>query len=260
MDLAAWGASQRTRGLSAATIRRRNISMRSLMRFSNGGPITTGVIEQWLGQFESASTRRAYLADVRAYSRWAVRRALWTTDPTSDLDPVKAPNRLPRPISDFDLERVMTVAPARLRAAVALAAWAGLRRAEIVNLEWVDVDLLSDPPTVTVRGGKGGVDRTIPVHPRLRSELMRLMRGQGRVVPITADYLGVQIARLFAELDIEGGIHRCRHRFGTELARATGGNILVVARAMGHASTITTMGYVALSGAMLDEAIRSMVG
>ena len=47
-----------------------------------------------------------------------------------------------------------------------------------------------------------------------------------------------------------------RHTFGTELARQLGGNLLAVARLMGHSSTETTKGYTAWVADAAPEVCR----
>jgi integrase len=55
--------------------------------------------------------------------------------------------------------------PERDRLLLALMAYAGLRRSELLGLEWDDVDL--SRRLLRMRKAKGGRQRTIPVHPAL---------------------------------------------------------------------------------------------
>jgi len=59
---------------------------------------------------------------------------------------------------------------------IALMAYAGLRRSELLGLDWDDVDL--SPRLLKVRKPKGGRQRTIPIHPGL--------------VPLIVDYYSVR--------------------------------------------------------------------
>jgi integrase len=53
----------------------------------------------------------------------------------------------------------------RDRPLLALMSYAGLRRSELLGLEWDDVDL--SRRLLRVRRAKGGRQRTIPIHPAL---------------------------------------------------------------------------------------------
>ena len=102
---------------------------------------------------------------------------------------------------------------------------------------------------LVVRDGKGGKDRVVPVHPLL-ARLLDGIGHRGPVIvgrhggPVRPDTVGDIIRRHFRAHGIVATPHQLRHTFGTEMTRAAGGNLLVVARTMGHASTNTTMGYV----------------
>lgn len=60
----------------------------------------------------------------------------------------------------FDIWTGDKLVQVRNRALLAVAFYAGLRRSEIVALQWMDIDL--DHGLVSVRAGKGDKDRTIP--------------------------------------------------------------------------------------------------
>lgn len=77
--------------------------------------------------------------------------------------------RLPVVLTDDELEdllaQVRTTSPTGLRnkALVKVMAYGGLRVSEVVGLGTKDVRRDGDRVTLEVRGGKGGVDRTVPV-------------------------------------------------------------------------------------------------
>lgn len=134
---------------------------------------------------------------------------------------------------------------------ILLGALAGLRVSEIAALDASEVQCERTPPILIVRQGKGAKDRVVPLHPVLRDRLAHLPPGfvfanrQGGHVQ--AQTVSRRIAEAFCRVGIETTAHCLRHSFGTELAREAGGDLLSVASVMGHASTATTMGYVAWS-------------
>ncbi len=111
-----------------------------------------------------------------------------------------------------------------------------------------------------MRGGKGGKDRVVPVHPTLlpflrgySGWLFGSAHGRGHVEPKS---LAWQVSRTLSKA---GGqrytTHQLRHFFGTEAARWSGGNVVLVAALMGHANTNTTMGYIGWSPAEGAEVV-----
>jgi integrase len=62
-------------------------------------------------------------------------------------------------------QRVHAGKAQRDRLALALFAHSGLRRAELLTLDWDDIDL--DRRLIRVRKAKGGRQRVVPIHPAL---------------------------------------------------------------------------------------------
>lgn len=266
-DVDAFCTWMRLVGMSDETVRRRRLTLGQLKRYvapAELSTVTGATVEEWLGRWTSANTRHAYLGDVRAYFKWACQRGLAAADPTGGIGNVRVPATLPRPLDDSALAFVLASNPDwRVRLALCLASMAGLRRAEVVALDWSDIHLDVRPATLTVRGGKGGKDRALPVHPALAAEL-GVPKRSGPVVttlngrPMTKDHLGKLVSRALRDAGIVGGVHRGRHRFGTQAARASGGDLLAVAQLMGHANPATTAGYVALAAVRSAEVIGAM--
>src|SRR5439155_26987613 len=72
---------------------------------------------------------------------------------------------LSQPGRDELWERHFPGKPERDRLLLALMAYAGMRRSELLGLEWDDVD--RSRRLLRVRKAKGGLQRTIPIHPAL---------------------------------------------------------------------------------------------
>jgi integrase len=251
---------QHQRGLSAKTIRRRRTSLgRWVEHLAPAGPevATVELVEEFLGRYRSPATRKAYLSDLRAFYRWGVRRGRFQVDPTADVDRVRVPRGLPRPVPPALVPQIVISARSGpLARSVALAAYAGLRRAEVAGLDWADVDAWSDRPTLVVRAGKGGHDRAVPLHP----ELVRLLRpgGVGPVVGWCAETVGARVADHLRACGLDATCHQLRHSFGTVAAAVSGGDLLVVAELMGHQSPATTMRYTALTAGRTAATVAAM--
>lgn len=237
---------QAGRGLSQHTIRRRHGSLTSFATWCEPMVITDADftdVEDWLATFTSPRTRHAYRSDVNVFFRWAVKRRIVDRNPVEDVDSVRVPKPLPRPLPADLIPVVIATAPDdQLRMAIALAAYAGLRRSEIVNLEAEDVSL----PTsrLVVRRGKGGKDRSVLIIPPLADVLALSMPRFGRLVPCAPDSIGKRISRHLRNLGVDGTAHQLRHTAATEAARHA--DLRTVADFLGHSSVVTTEGYAAL--------------
>jgi integrase len=243
----AFAAWMTGRGLAAGTIRRRRSSLGTFVRWIHPmafADVDAEMIETWLAEYRAPRTRHAYLGDVAALYAWGVRRKVLAVNPTVDVDGVRVPKGLPRPVPAELVGQLVDAADGWLRVAVALAAYGGLRRAEIAAMTTDDINVAGR--LIAVRNGKGGKDRMVPMHPALLVVLGSVRKG--RVVPRSPDRIGSAIAAHLRAHGVDCTAHQLRHTFGTELARASRGNIVLIGRMMGHASPSTTMNYVGWSG------------
>lgn len=249
-----FAAYQRLCGFTPSTIRRRSATLRQLARFLALPSATVGDLETFLGSKSSATTRHAYRSDLRAFYSWATERGHVTSDPTTALHAIKVPHGLPRPLDVDTLKGAIAAAEGDLRLMLMLGAYAGLRRMEIAALNATDVR----EGLLVVRGGKGGKDRVVPLHPALAGALAGRA---GQVFPgHTPESVGRAIARHLRSCGIDATAHQLRHTFGTELARVSGGDVLVVGEVMGHSSATTTLGYTRLALGRASAAVGQMYG
>lgn len=118
------------------------------------------------------------LASLRGYCQWATLAHLLTENPALDLEDVPtdplAPRSLPVEAVDALLRRARAeqhpLLRARNEALLALLIYAGLRVQEACDLQVRDLDLGGG--TVTVRSGKAGKARRVPLH----ADAQRLLR------------------------------------------------------------------------------------
>jgi site-specific recombinase XerD len=244
-------ANQSMRGLSPATIRRRRWTLTTFVTEMErpSQEATTIDVERFLSARATASTRRALLGDLRAFYRWAASRDLIDRDPTLPIETPKVPKRLATPLTRDELERAWHSAGFDLRTIIALGAAAGLRVSEMAALHTSDLDLVNR--TLVVRNGKGGKDRVMPMSNAL-CDVLRFC-APGRVTQYTnGGSISNRVRAHFRPLGIDKRAHDLRATFATEAARVSGGNMVLVAQLMGHASMATTQRYVALTGAGWD--------
>jgi len=117
-------------------------------------------------------------AALKCFFRFLVEEERLLRDPSLPLRTPKKRESLPNVLTMGELERLL-VQPGRAdlwdrhfdgkaerdRLLLALMAYGGLRRSELLGLDWDDVDL--SRRLLRIRKAKGGRQRTIPIHPAL---------------------------------------------------------------------------------------------
>ena len=151
---------------------------------------------------------------------------------------------------------------------LAVFAYAGLRRSELLGLDWDDVDLHRG--LLRVRHAKGGHQRVVPIHPALG--------------PLFVDYLNVRqplvrrrcsasraggflrpLSELFRRYADAAGVnkrkrvtpHTLRHVFAAELLHA-GANLRQIQELLGHRHLDSTQRYTRVTAHQLRGAIRRL--
>ena len=228
-------------GRAPTTIRLRRFHLERLFEWIAHDPLTatedelTGYMaaNQW-----APETRKSVRASVRGFYMWADETGRIDSDPSRRLPKVSVPQGIPHPTPTPIVDAALDSADPRTLLMLMLAAYAGLRRAEIAGLHSRDV--VGDTLVVN---GKGGKVRSVPIHSRLADALRGV---QGYVFPgkdhghLSPDRVGRVMA---AALGGEGWTaHSLRHRFATR-AYATDRDLLTVQQLLGHSSVATTQRY-----------------
>ena len=251
---------QRARGFSPKTIKRRLLTLTQFQRLLSPSGLfdaTDSDVQEFLLAHSSPRTRHAYRSDLAVFYRWATRRKLTADDPTALVDPIRIPKTLPRPVPAPMVRPLVDNAPTEdMRLAIALAAFAGLRVAEIAHIDADDVDLNRN--RITVRNGKGGKDREIPLHPSLRRIIEPRCRKSGRLFQIKPETLSRSVAKYLRESGVDATAHKLRATFATELAEVARGDVLLVQTLLGHDSPSTTMSYIGLRGTDAGDKVATM--
>ncbi len=200
-----------------------------------------------------------YFNHLSSLCQWLVAAHYIAENPMDDIKKPSKGSSLPRPLSEEEVDRVLSVVSGDVRAWVMLALFAGLRVSEIAAIHGEDV---------TARGiyvqGKGGKREILPCHPDLW-EIAQAYPRRGPWFPgpegghIRSQQISLTVGRLFRSMSIDGSIHRCRHVFGTRLLRA-GVHIRKVQKLMRHSSLQTTANYTAVDEDELRDAIGQLPG
>lgn len=255
-----WCEKERT---PVNTVRRRRTVLRSV---GNPSTATREEIEEWWANRRhlAATSRACDLACLRSFYTWCQVWEHRADNPTVRLNPPRAGSGSPEPTTrrEFDallryLDELTTAGSAdapRIRRAVLLAAWAGLRREEAAQLGWVHIDPETRRARVT---GKGNKTRLVVFAEKLLDELGDDHGGNvvtGDRQGWAADTLGRKVNATMKAAGISGTMHKLRHRYGSVAYQRTK-DPKALAEQMGHASVATTMSFYA---AAADEAAAAI--
>jgi site-specific recombinase XerD len=240
----------RDRGRSANTIR----TYRSVLaRIPGLETATREDIEAWWRTrlHLAPASRNVELSAVREFYKWCRRWEHRDDDPCARIDPPKKPVRVSRFVGKSDLADLLAQLPDDLRRAVALGAYGGLRVSEAAALDWSDVDVESR--RIIVRG-KGDKERHVGLSTVLLDHLLpeaggNVVRGGGKA--FSGHTLQQKVNKAIRGAGVDATFHKLRHRYGYKSAEA-GIAPTSIARAMGHSSLSTTMGYIAAVDSDLD--------
>ncbi len=210
-----------------------------------------------------ASTSNRRLTVFKRFFRWALREQLITADPTLKLDGARQSLRVPKTLSEGQVEALLaapdTDSPLGLRdrAMLELMYASGLRVSELVNLKTVHVGLTEGALRVV---GKGSRERLLPFGEEAHQWLQRylaearaaILAGQssdaafvtGRGGPMTRQMFWklVKAHALRAGIDAALSPHTLRHAFATHLLNH-GADLRAVQLLLGHADISTTTIY-----------------
>ena len=216
---------------------------------------------------DRATSANRRLTVFKRYFRWALRERLIGADPTLRLLTAKQPLRVPKTLSEAQVEALLAApdvaAPLGLRdrAMLELMYASGLRVSELVGLKTFQVSLTEDVLRVT---GKGSKERLVPFGEVARDWLERWLR-EGRPTVLgrhTSDALfvtgggakagsamsRVMFWKLVKRYAVQAGVtaplspHTLRHAFATHLLNH-GADLRAVQMLLGHADISTTTIY-----------------
>lgn len=254
--------SAQAAGLSDRTVGDRRIVLHCVDRDLPFGlcEATIEDLEDWLANPKwRPATRATYYGHIAAFFAWAQARGKIDYNPAECLTRPRVPETLPHLPPDAALTDVLSRAPDPWRRYVLIAAYAGLRAAEIAALELRDVT----EQIITVRGGKGGKDRAVPTHPDIWQAIRCLPAGliaapcpDGRAPD--GHWISQRGSEVITRLGYrEITMHWWRHWFATSMLNA-GVNIRVVQQLMGHSSVATTARYLHTSDRQRQMAISAL--
>jgi integrase/recombinase XerD len=210
-----------------------------------------------------ATTANRQLAVFRRFFRWALRERLTDVDPTLRLTAARQPMRVPKSLSEAQVEALLTAPDVdqplglRDRAMLELMYASGLRVSELVTLKTAYLGLSEAALRVT---GKGSKERMLPFGEEAHAWLTRylaqaraeILAGQAsdalfvtsRGGPMTRQAFWLLIKKHARVAGITAPLspHTLRHAFATHLLNH-GADLRAVQMLLGHADISTTQIY-----------------
>lgn len=210
----------------------------------------------------SQNTKCTYYNTIKRFYQWATDpRDPWLSlNPAVDLEPVKWPRGIARPVTDEQLRRILTEAVQPYRLWATLAAYQGLRCIEISRL---DREHVTEGQIIIVRG-KGNRPRVHDTDPAVWAAVKDLPSGPVAVHPRRAERatpfdVSMEAATYFRRrMGMPGvSMHRLRHWLGVTVQRNYR-DIRVTQAVLGHASIQSTQIYTAATDEQ-QRAARAML-
>jgi site-specific recombinase XerD len=231
----------------------------------------------------SPSSQARAVAALRCFFRFLLENEQIERDPAQVLRTPQKREALPDVLDRRELARLLGATERhdvwarthdgkreRDRLLLALFAYAGLRRSELLGLDWTDIDL--ERRLLKVRRAKGGRQRSVPIHPAIEPLLVDYLRVRARD-PEPALFVGVQGRRLsqtimtqtFHRYARAAGLterkrvtpHTLRHVFASELLRS-GANLRQIQELLGHKHLDSTQRYTRVNAHELRGAIKRL--
>lgn len=192
------------------------------------------------------ATANRDLALFRYMFNMAVKWGFLSKSPVAEVKKYKEDDRPMRVLSVEEEQALRKASPPHLRTLIVAALNTGMRRGELLSLQWDAVDL--EERTITVQYSKSGRVRHTPLNEVLWKALRDARPTDSRGSVFT--YKSASIADVktaFLKGVARAGIRECRlhdlqHKFATRLVLADV-DLATVKELLGHASITTTMKY-----------------
>ena len=264
------------RGYSKDTIRRYKYVVQAFCRFADVkkiGQITDEKVRNlfYKGRTErkwSVNTFIVYHKTLLVFFRWCMKQGYIEKNPILDIEVPKLEKRLPTKLTKQVTLRLLEIVynypyeynflRYRNHAIFSTFIFAGLRKQELLNLKFADIDL--ENLTLFVRQGKGNKDRIVPISYTLAQSLKRYTEERKRLHKTNPEFFSSLrgdigftdngLKKLVDQVREVSGtkftVHKLRHTFATLMLEG-GCDIYSLSKMMGHSDIKTTTIYLAAS-------------
>lgn len=208
----------------------------------------------------SGSTANRYFTTVRAIINLMIKLRLFTS-----LSPcVGVIRKRENPIkTDFftkeEIIAIIKAASDRFRPFLICAITTGMRRGELMNLDWKNVDL--DNNKIHIHLAKSGKSREIPLSEDARNLFLALgPKPEGKVFFLTEAMIRLDYKKAVLNSNVKHiPLKNTRHTFASQF-RINRGNMTDLQQFLGHSAMGLTMRYTHLSPEYTNESIKRVNG
>jgi site-specific recombinase XerD len=216
------------------------------------------------------------LVGLSRFFAWAITSGAARVDPTEGVTYIPLPTRQPRSVPAAVLRKLLRTVhrSGQLRdiALLEVLAGTGLRVGELLGLQVGDVTLGDRTGQVTVRRGKQGNFREVPLTKEVRQALRNYLQTHPGKEEVNAPlWLGTQgalqhrssVLRVLNKYALQAGLpaihpHALRHTFATRYLEHNPDDLRGLAALLGHTSLDTVMIYTEPSLEALTERMEKM--
>jgi len=270
-----WLSDAEARGLAAKTLsfyRQRLAPVLADFGQTDPNDLNVLILRQWLKEQQTArgwtaTTVNHTITALKVLLNFAFDEEMLDKNPLARLKKINAPQRLPAPYSDDEVQRLLQACGGnynglRDKTILVVLLDTGLRMGEAAALQLADVDLTA--MRLHVRHGKGDKARVVPFSAVTRRMLLKWLSRRTADArepalwttsvgtPMTANALDLAHTRIAMRAGVPGAtLHRWRHTFATRWLQA-GGSLTLLQAILGHATSFMTLRYGHVAG--LDTA------
>lgn len=207
----------------------------------------------------SAGTVAKEITTLKYALRLAVEWELLNVNPAQGAKLPKQSEGRTRYLSPSEFKAALQAAPEWMRAPMALAAFTGMRRGEILGLHWKDVDL--ENQRVYLEQTKNGTLRVLALNSlavKVLNSLQRTLPGDLVFAAVNPSHLTVYTRRVFASVGIvDASFHSLRHTAASWLVME-GVDLYAVGQILGHKTPRMTQRYAHLSPGYMAVAVNKL--
>ncbi|MBS1731876.1 MAG: tyrosine-type recombinase/integrase [Bacteroidetes bacterium] len=264
------------KGYSKATIRRYRHAIRYYYTFAKITHIEQVSLQSIQALFVHGRSQRKWQANtflsyhksLSVFFSWCKDKGYIPVNPTDDIEVPKIEYRIPVKLSKQDAFKLLELVynfpwqnkfiQTRNYAIFSTFLFAGIRKTELLNLKYSDIDI--ENATLFVKQGKGNKDRIIPICPALCKVLKQYLEERKKKMKTCPEFFTSSIHNSgFNETSLKRlvekirgtacmnfSIHKLRHTFATLMLEG-GCDIYSLSKMMGHNNIKTTTIYLAAS-------------
>lgn len=269
---------------SKDTIRRHRYVVRNYCKVSRVSDITRVSDDNVREVFYRGRTEKGWSSNtfivhhksLLVFFRWCVKEGYLTKNPVLEVEKPKVEKRLPVKLNKQDAMKLLEIVHnypyennflrQRNHAIFSTFIFTGLRKQELLNLKYTDIDI--DNLTIFVRQGKGQKDRIVPMNYTLASVLKKYLLERKRLCKTNPEFfsslrgnmgftnsgLKKLVEQIRESSRIKFSVHKLRHTFATLMLEG-GCDIYSLSRMMGHSDIKTTTIYLSATA----EHLRSQM-